>query len=182
MLKEGEAIGLIAMYRKEVRPFTDKQSELVSNFAAQAVISIENARLLNELRESLQQQTATADVLKVTSSSSGKLESVFDAILANATRICGAKFGTLYLHKGDAFFAAAFHNAPPAFIEARKDKPLRPAPETTLVRATTTKQVVQTLDATQREVYRQGDPFVVAARTLPAIGQSFRSRCSKMMN
>ena len=100
------------------------------------------------------------------SSSPGKLESVFNAILANATRICGAKFGTLYLRKDDAFFAAAFHNAPPAFIEARKDKPLRPAPETTLVRAATTKQVVQTLDATKRDVYRQGDPFVVAGTDL----------------
>ena len=130
------------------------------------MIAVENARLLNELRESLQQQTATADVLKVISSSPGKLESVFNAILANVTQICGAKFGTLYLRKDDAFFAAAFHNAPPAFIEARKDKPLRPAPETTLVRAATTKQVVQTLDATKREVYRQGDPFVVAGTDL----------------
>ena len=166
MLKDRDLAGVIAIYRREVRPFTDKQIDLVKNFAAQAVIAIENARLLNELRESLQQQTATADVLKVISSSPGKLESVFSAILANATHICGAKFGTLYLRKDDAFFAAAFHNAPPAFIEARKDKPLRPAAETTLVRAATTKQVVQTLDATKREVYRQGDPFVVAGTDL----------------
>jgi GAF domain-containing protein len=130
------------------------------------VIAIENARLLNELRESLEQQTATADVLKVISSSPGELEPVFNAILANATNICGAKFGTLYLCKDDAFFAAAFHNAPPAFIEARKNKPLRPAPETTLVRAATTRQVIQTLDATKREAYRQGDPFVVAGTDL----------------
>ncbi len=166
MVKDDELVGAIVIYRQEVRPFTDKQIELVKNFAAQAVIAIENTRLLNELRESLQQQTATADVLKVISSSPGKLESVFNAILANATHICGAKFGTLYLRKDDAFFAAAFHNAPPAFIEARKDKPLHPAPETTLVRAATTKQAVQTLDATQREAYRQGDPFVVAGTDL----------------
>ena len=166
LVREGVAIGVMVLTRRNVRPFDDSYIALVTTFADQAVIAVENARLLNELRELLQQQTATADVLKVISSSPGKLESVFNAILANATQICGAKFGTLYLRKDDAFFAAAFHNAPPAFIEARKDKPLRPAPETTLVRAATTKQVVQTLDATKREVYRQGDPFVVAGTDL----------------
>ena len=166
LLRDGVVIGVFVLTRPTVKPFTDKQIELVRIFADQAVIAIENARLLNELRESLEQQTATADVLKVISSSPGELEPVFNAILANATNICGAKFGTLYLRKDDAFFAAAFHNAPPAFIEARKNKPLRPAPETTLVRAATTRQVVQTLDATKREVYRQGDPFVVAGTDL----------------
>ena len=166
MFKESELVGAIAIYRKEVRPFTDKQIALVTNFAAQAVIAIENTRLLNELRESLEQQTATAEVLKVISSSPGELAPVFNAILANATNICGAKFGTLYLRKGDAFYASAFHNAPPAFVDARKGKALHPNPESTLGRAAQTKQVAQVLDATKRDAYRQGDPFVVAGADL----------------
>ena len=156
-----------AIYRQEVRPFTDKQIELVTNFAAQAVIAIENTRLLNELRqrtddlsEALEQQTATSEVLKVISSSPGELEPVFNAVLANATRICGAKFGTLYLHDGDAFRATAFHNAPPAFIEARKGRPLHPGPDSTVGRAAQTKQVAQVLDGMKREAYRRRDPFV----------------------
>src|SRR5262249_50881738 len=118
MLKEDELVGVIAIFRQEVRPFTDKQIELVKNFAAQAVIAIENTRLLNELRESLQQQTATSEVLQVISSSPGELQPVFDAMLAKATRICGAKFGTLYLRDGNAFRAASLHNA--LFVTAVK--------------------------------------------------------------
>jgi transcriptional regulator with GAF, ATPase, and Fis domain len=130
------------------------------------MVAIENTRLLSELRESLQQQTATADVLKVISSSPGELEPVFKAILANATHICGAKFGTLYLRRDEAFYATAFHNAPPAFAEARKNKPLHPSPESTFGRAASTKQVAQILDSTKGEAYRQGDPFVVAGADL----------------
>jgi GAF domain-containing protein len=110
MLKEDELVGAIAIYRQEVRPFTDKHIELVSSFAKQAVIAIENARLLRELRqrtddlsEALEQQTATSEVLEVISSSPGELQPVFQAMLENATRICEAKFGILFRHEG-AFF------------------------------------------------------------------------------
>ena len=122
MLKDGELIGAIGIYRQEVRPFTDKQIELVQNFAAQAVIAIENTRLLNELRESLQQQTATADVLKVISSSPGELEPVFNAMLENATRICGAKFGTLFRYDDNVVHLAAQFNTPPALVEYQQKR------------------------------------------------------------
>jgi GAF domain-containing protein/CheY-like chemotaxis protein len=126
MMKETELIGSFTVYRQELRPFTDKQIALVTSFADQAVIAIENARLLSELRESLEQQTATADVLRVISSSPGELEPVFNAVLKNATHICQASFGTLMLHEGDAFRRVALHNAPADYVEFAEKKPLLP--------------------------------------------------------
>src|SRR5262249_54039710 len=148
----------------EVRPFTDKQIELVQDFAAQAVIAIENTRLLNELRESLQQQTAAADVLHVISSSPGELEPVFESILANATHLCAAKFGNLYLCEGDAFRTIAMHNVPPAFAEVRRRDPLvRPGPGTALSRLVGTKKVVHVPDITLDQAYIDRHPMFVTA-------------------
>jgi GAF domain-containing protein len=173
MLMEGELIGAIAIYLTEVRPFTDKQIELVQNFAAQAVIAIENTRLLNELRESLQQQTAIADVLKVISSSPGDLGPVFDTMLANAVHVCGANFGVMHRFDSGAFCNVAMHNVPPAFAEMRRSNPvIRPSPGTGLGRVERTKKVVQILDLKSEQTYRDRVAATVAmvelagARTL----------------
>jgi two-component system, NtrC family, sensor kinase len=133
LIQDGSCIGVIALTRSKVHPFTDSQIKLVTNFAAQALIAIKNTRLLNELRqrtddltESLEQQTATSDVLKVISSSSGKLEPVFQTMLANATRICEAAFGSMLLVEGDVLRRVALHNAPTQFVEFNKKHPVIP--------------------------------------------------------
>src|SRR5262249_25974841 len=164
MFKENELIGAILIYRQEVRPFTDKQIELVKNFAAQAVIAIENTRLLNELRESLDQQTATSEVLSVISSSPGDLEPVFRTLLENATQLCAAKFGNLYLREGDAFRTIAMHNVPTAFAEVRRRDPLiHPAPGSALSRLVTTEKVVHVPDITADQAYIDRNPMFVTA-------------------
>src|SRR5262249_29655282 len=117
MLKENRLIGTISMWRTEVRAFSAKEIALVETFADQAVIAIQNTRLLNEVRESLQQQTATADVLKVISGSPGALTPVFDAMLQNAVSICEAKFGTMFRFDGDVAYPVAMLNLPPALDE-----------------------------------------------------------------
>ncbi|MGH9806534.1 MAG: GAF domain-containing protein, partial [Terriglobia bacterium] len=147
MTKDDEIVGAIAIYRQEVKPFTDKQVELVANFAAQAVIAIENTRLLSELRESLEQQTATSDVLKVISSSPGSLEPVFDAMLENAVRICHAHFGVMHRFVGDEFDAVAMMNIPPALEEFLRRRGLAKAvPGTDMDNLSRSKQVVHTRD------------------------------------
>jgi class 3 adenylate cyclase len=158
MFKDDDLVGVINIYRQEVRPFTDKQIELLKNFAAQAVIAIENARLLNELRQSLEQQTATSEVLRVISSSPGELEPVFQAVLENAVRICEAKFANLFLTEGDAFRNVALYGAPRAFEEARRKQPLlKLSTGTALDQMAATKSVAQTPDAQTDPSYRD-DP------------------------
>src|SRR5262249_38917680 len=176
MLKENALVGVISIYRKGVRLFTDKQSALLRNFAAQAVIAIENARLLNELRErpgdlteSLEQQTATSEVLKVISSSPGELQPVFGAMLQNAVRICGAKFGNIYRWDGDALQLVAAHNTPPAFVEARTRSPFRPNPTTPIGRLMATKAIVHVNDVAAERAYEQREPDMVAAVELTGV-------------
>jgi two-component system, NtrC family, sensor kinase len=163
MLKENESIGVITIYRQEVRPFTDKQIALVTNFANQAVMAIENTRLLNELRESLQQQTATADVLKVISGSPGELEPVFQAMLENATRICEAKFGNLFLREGNVFRAVAVYGLP-SYVEHMRREPLIDLdknPDIPLARLTRTMEVLHIPDLTTDQAYIERNSRIV---------------------
>ncbi|MFZ1150543.1 MAG: GAF domain-containing protein [Xanthobacteraceae bacterium] len=175
MLKEDALIGVIAIYRKEVRPFAEKQIALIQNFAAQAVIAIENARLLNELRQSLEQQTATADVLRVISSSPGALEPVFQSILEHGTRICAARFGTLWLAEQDGLRAVAVYNPPPGFADLRRGSLRPPGAKTAVGRVLRTKKVVQIVDLAADPAYIERDPArvelveVAGARTLVVV-------------
>src|SRR5262245_27372969 len=178
LVHAGEAIGVINIRRAEVRPFTERQIELVNTFADQAVIAIENTRLFEEvqartreLTDALEQQTATSEVLGVISSSPGALQPVFDTMLSNAVRICEAKFGNLLLYEGDVFRYVAMHGAPPAFAELRRRNPVVPTVGV-LARAVATKQVQHIADITTEQTYLDRNPAalefadVAGARTL----------------
>ena len=170
MLKDNELIGVIVIYRQEVRPFAGKQIDLVKNFAAQAVIAIENTRLLNELREALEQQTATSEVLQVISSSPSDLKPVFTTMLENAVRICGASFGNIYRWDGDALRIAATYNTPPAFAEFRKRFPFRPNPTSATGRMLAKKTAIHEADAAASQGYiEQRLPDTVAAVELGGV-------------
>jgi GAF domain-containing protein len=170
LLREGMPIGVMILQRKAVRPFTDKQIELVESFADQAVIAIENVRLFDEVQartrevsEALEQQTATSEVLRVISSSTGELEPVFETMLANATRICEAKFGSLYLYDGVRFRVGALHNAPAAFAEFRRREPVFHPPAGGLAQIVATKRTVHTPDITLEKGYFDRNPIIVAS-------------------
>jgi GAF domain-containing protein len=170
LMREGVPMGVFGLGRKEVRPFTDKQIELLQNFAAQAVIAIENTRLLNELRESLQQQTATSDVLQVISRSPGELEPVFQTMLANATRLCEASYGVMWLFEGDAFRAAAFHGAlPAAYMELWKGGTVHLDASGLLAPVVRSRRPVQVADLRNTRGYLDGHPLPVTAADVAGI-------------
>jgi len=170
MLREGVAVGVLALTRSAVRPFSDEQIALVENFAAQAVIAIENARLLNELRGALERQTATAEVLQVISSSPGDLEPVFAIMLERAARMCEANFGNIFRWDGDVLDLVATYNTPPAFFEHRRRLPFRPDPENPIGRLISTKALVHLADlAAERRYVEKSDPNMVAAVELAGI-------------
>jgi GAF domain-containing protein len=158
--KENLLLGLITGGRKEVRLFSEKEIVLLENFAAQAVIAMENARLITETREGLDQQTATAEVLQVVNASPGDLAPVFDAMLEKAMRLCGAAFGVLWTYDRDRYHAAAVHGAPPAFVESVSQPFLPPYhPGSGLGRVLRGEDLVIVDDMGAEEIYRSGDPL-----------------------
>src|SRR5262249_26702375 len=168
--------GVLTLTRSDVRPFSDKQIELVTTFANQAAIAIENVRLFDEvqartreLTESLEQQTATSEVLQVISGSPGELQPVFQAMLENATRVCGSKFGTMYLREDDAFRAVAMYGAPAAFAKARLGTLRRPGPGSALGRVVRTRQVVHIADLAAEQMGGESDALRVDAVELGGV-------------
>ena len=176
LMREGEPIGVIALARGRVEPFVEREIELVATFADQAVIAIENVRLFEaeqqrtrELTESLEQQTATSEVLKVISSSPGELQPVFATMLEKAVRICDAKFGNVYRWDGEALNMVAALNTPAAFAEAQKRSAFRPRPNSPISRMLATKSAVHIADIQATESYLEGDPVTVASFELAGL-------------
>ena len=162
-------LGMIGSARREVRLFSEKEIALLENFAAQAVIAMENARLLTETREALEQQTATAEVLQVINSSPGDLAPVFDAMLEKATRLCDAAFGTLWGVEGDRVRPVASHNVPEAYRDFLGQERSSPGPESAVARTIRERSLTHFIDAAAGEPYRSGDPFAVAGVDLGGV-------------
>src|SRR6516164_1445146 len=165
--KEGRLLGMLTVYRQEVRPFTDTEIALLKNFAAQAVIATENARLLTETREALEQQTATAEVLGVINSSPGDLAPVFDAMVERAMRLCEASIGGIYSYEDHGFRAVALRGVPEAYEDFLQQEPLRPVPNSGLGRIGTGEPIVHIHDVAADEAYGSHNP---AGRTLLELG------------
>nr|WP_271508589.1 GAF domain-containing protein [Bradyrhizobium sp. CCBAU 11357] len=166
LLREGESMGAIVLRRMEVRPFDDKQITLLQTFADQAVIAIGNVRLFEQLNESLERQTATSEVLEIISASSGALTPVFHKMLENATRICGAGFGTMNLYEEGGFRTVALHNAPQAYVDTRLYQHIRPHPASGLGTVEKTHQTVHIDDIRTQPPYIEGNPNVRALADL----------------
>ena len=170
LLRDGRCIGLLTLVGRRPNMFGPAEIAQAKSFRNQALIAIENTRLFNELRESLEQQAATTEVLRVISSSPGELEAVFQAMLENATRICEAKFGMLFLSEGDAFRAVAQYGAPPAWAEMRRREPVvRPSGKNPLARVAAKKQLEHITDIRTDEGCLSGDP---AFRALAEIAEA----------
>ena len=165
MLKDDGLIGAIAIYRTEVRPFSDKQIELLTNFAAQAVIAIENTRLLSELRESLQQQTATADVLEVISRSAFDLQAVFETVAESSVRLCGADRALILRFDGELLRLAVAYNAPQELKEFVEQNPIRPGRHSASARAALERRTIHIPDCLADPEYTYGSKDVAPIRT-----------------
>src|SRR5262249_46071778 len=155
--KDKTLVGVFVIYRQEVRLFSDKEIALLQNFAAQAVVAMENARLLTETREALERQNATAEVLQVINSSPGDLAPVFDAMLEKAMRLCEAAFGHLDTYDGNSFHTSAIRGVPAAYAEYRRNNPPNYGPGTGPARMLAGERIVHHLDMMDEEAYRRGE-------------------------
>ncbi len=170
MMKSDQFIGSFTVGRTKIQPFTERQIEVVTSFANQAAIAVENAQLFHELREALQQQTATAKVLQVISSSPGDLQPAFGTMLENAMQLCDAEFGNIYTWDGEALHLVAWHNTPPAFAAYRTKGPFRPSATSLIGKMMRTKSVMHVPDATDNPDYTERrDPSLVAAIELGGV-------------